>query len=245
MLAQLALHLGAGLHVERRERLVEQQRRRLAGQRAGERDALRLAAGELPRMAPGELGQRRAARATSRQPPAPRAAVTPRERSPNATLSTTRRCGNSRWSWNTTPSARAARAATNTPAGRCRRAPDRRAGSRPPSSASSPATARSSVDLPAPFGPSTASTSPGSTVTATSARTRRATRTSSCSRSTPSACAPERHRVQVKDPAATRRFHAVPSRRARPASLNRDEHQDHDATNISGRLSATASSGWC
>ena len=43
--AQLLAHLG----VERAERLVEQQHARLDGQRAGERDALALAAGELAR----------------------------------------------------------------------------------------------------------------------------------------------------------------------------------------------------
>src|SRR6185437_12325946 len=42
---------GAQLGVEVRQRLVEQQRGRLAHQRAGERDALTLAAGELARLA--------------------------------------------------------------------------------------------------------------------------------------------------------------------------------------------------
>ena len=44
--AQLQLHRFAQLQVERRERLVEQQHLGPADQRAGERDALRLAAGE-------------------------------------------------------------------------------------------------------------------------------------------------------------------------------------------------------
>ena len=43
------------LRVERRERLVEQQHRRLDRQRAGDRDALLLAAGELVRVAVGGL----------------------------------------------------------------------------------------------------------------------------------------------------------------------------------------------
>ena len=43
LVAQLGAHLG----VERRQRLVEQQHRRLDGQRPGQRDPLLLAAGEL------------------------------------------------------------------------------------------------------------------------------------------------------------------------------------------------------
>ena len=46
---QLELHLLAQLHVERSERLVEQERRRPVDERAGERDPLLLAAGELAR----------------------------------------------------------------------------------------------------------------------------------------------------------------------------------------------------
>ena len=48
--AQLLAHLG----VERAERLVEQQHLGLDGQRAGQRDALALAAGELGREAVGQ-----------------------------------------------------------------------------------------------------------------------------------------------------------------------------------------------
>jgi hypothetical protein len=53
--AQFDLHLVAQLGVERAERLVEQQHRRLDHQRAGQRHALALAAGQLTRIA---LGQR-------------------------------------------------------------------------------------------------------------------------------------------------------------------------------------------
>ncbi len=49
--AQLYAHLGAQLGVEVGQRLVEQQQLRLGGQRAGNRDALLLAAGELVRVA--------------------------------------------------------------------------------------------------------------------------------------------------------------------------------------------------
>ena len=48
---QLELHLLAQLQVERAERLVEQQHARLVDDRARERDALALAAGELDRPA--------------------------------------------------------------------------------------------------------------------------------------------------------------------------------------------------
>ena len=45
------LEIGAGLRVDRRERLVHQQDLRLVGQRAGDRHALLHPAGELPRVA--------------------------------------------------------------------------------------------------------------------------------------------------------------------------------------------------
>jgi ABC-type proline/glycine betaine transport system ATPase subunit len=49
-------HVEAEILVERAERLVEQQHLRIDGQAARERDALLLAAGELARLALGELG---------------------------------------------------------------------------------------------------------------------------------------------------------------------------------------------
>ena len=49
--AQLDLHLLAQLLVERAQRLVQQQHLRLADQRAGQGDALPLAAGQLMRRA--------------------------------------------------------------------------------------------------------------------------------------------------------------------------------------------------
>ena len=48
---ELELQLPAQAQVERAERLVEQQRPRPVDERAGERDALLLAAGELRRLA--------------------------------------------------------------------------------------------------------------------------------------------------------------------------------------------------
>ena len=68
--AQLVLQAGAGDRVERAERLVHQQQRRVGGERAGEPDALALAARELGRVAlrvarlePDELEQLGRARA--------------------------------------------------------------------------------------------------------------------------------------------------------------------------------------
>ena len=51
---QLGLHLLAELEVERAERLVEQEHLRAVDDRAGERDPLALAAGELRRLAAAE-----------------------------------------------------------------------------------------------------------------------------------------------------------------------------------------------
>ena len=56
-LAQPAAQLLAHLGVERAEGLVEQQHPRLDRERAGERDALALAAGELAGIAPGEAAE--------------------------------------------------------------------------------------------------------------------------------------------------------------------------------------------
>ena len=54
---QELLHLGAGLAVERAEGLVHQQDLGIVGERAGDRDALHHAAGELLRLGLG--GRRR------------------------------------------------------------------------------------------------------------------------------------------------------------------------------------------
>ena len=93
-LHQLELRLLAQLLVERRERLVEQQHARTLDQRARERDALALAAGELVRLARAKPSSR-----TSASISATRAAISafgsPSCLSPNATLPATVRCGNS------------------------------------------------------------------------------------------------------------------------------------------------------
>ncbi len=54
---ELELHRVPQLEVEGAERLVEQQRARVVDQRAGQRDALLLAAGQLTRLALGEVGE--------------------------------------------------------------------------------------------------------------------------------------------------------------------------------------------
>ncbi len=53
--AQLAAQLHPDAGIERRHRLVEQQHFGIGGERAGQRDALLLAAGKLVRIAPGEM----------------------------------------------------------------------------------------------------------------------------------------------------------------------------------------------
>ena len=64
---QLDLHLLAELAVEGAERLVEQQHRRAVHQRPGERDALLLAARQLPRLALGQLASSSPSRAPRRR----------------------------------------------------------------------------------------------------------------------------------------------------------------------------------
>ena len=81
----------------------------------------------------------------------------------------------------------------------------RRRGERPRSMGRSPATQRSSVDLPAPFGPRMATSSPGSTASSTSSRTRATGRRGAC-RLMPSTAA---------EP-------------AEPAVAQRDEHGERD-----------------
>ena len=99
---ELVLQLGAHDRVDRAERLVHQQHRRVGGEGAGHPDALLLAAAELRRVA---LGDRRAepdeveqlhrplARAVRRSQPSRRGTV--------VTLSTTVRWGNSPACWMT------------------------------------------------------------------------------------------------------------------------------------------------
>ena len=93
-LHQLEPRVFAQLPVERRQRLVEQQHPRPLGERARERDALALAAGELVRLAGAE-----AVELDQRQHLATRASISavgmPSCLSPKAMLPSTVRCGNS------------------------------------------------------------------------------------------------------------------------------------------------------
>ena len=92
---QLELHLAAQLEVERRERLVEQQRARVVHERARERDALALAAGELARLALGEVAEPHDVEHLAHAPLELGRARIARMRGPKATLSNTERCGKS------------------------------------------------------------------------------------------------------------------------------------------------------
>ena len=88
------LHLLAQLQVERAERLVEQQHRRLVDDRARERDALALAARELHGLAIAETGQTHALEHLLRACAA-LAARHPFTRKPYSTFSGTVMCGKS------------------------------------------------------------------------------------------------------------------------------------------------------
>ncbi len=151
--------LRAGAHVERRGRLVEQQQSRFVDQGSRERDALCLAARELVR--PGvragrrepEPGQELARAIAGDGPilaPAP-ATGTRRSRS--------RRGGGTAGRPGTRPRPAVARPASTARPPR-RPTSRRRATIRPSSGSSRPARQSTTVDLPAPFGPRSATVSP-------------------------------------------------------------------------------------
>ena len=152
---QLVLQPLAGHLVERAERLVHQQQRRVYGQRPRDRDPLLHAAGELGRVVPGELAQPDQVEHLPR--PVPPLAPGRRRAAPAAA----RRC--------------AAPCATRRgrPAGRRCRTPGRAGPAGPACRRPSPcrsvggirsATSRSSVDLPQPDGPISETNWPRSTV---------------------------------------------------------------------------------
>ena len=172
VLAQEAADVDARARVERGHRLVEQQHLRLRGQHPGQRDPLRLPSRELGRRPAGEVAEPQAREPRDRLGAGlrPRGAGRPRSEGDVVAHVEVREepvvleddtdgallggqvgpWSHQTWSPTTTD---------------------------PPASGSRPAIARSSVVLPAPLGPSTASTSPGSTVkaTATSKSPRRTT----------------------------------------------------------------------
>ena len=90
LLPQLQPHLG----VQRGQRLVEQQHPRLDGQRAGQRDPLLLAAGQLVRVLAGLLGQPDHVQQLAGPALALGAATSSRIRSPKPTLSSADMFGN-------------------------------------------------------------------------------------------------------------------------------------------------------
>ena len=173
--ADRAHDLGLGGAVEAGGRLVEQQQRRVAQERAGEREPLALA-GRQPGAVVAEprLQARRAAR-RSRPPGARRRARArpPRRARPGGRVRTlsaivpANRCGRcgTQASW----ACQAARSSSR------RSVPPTRTA--PAVGVASPSSTRSSVDFPHPLGPAIATTSPGSTVSDSAVeRRRRATR---------------------------------------------------------------------
>ena len=93
---ELGLHVEAGARVEGRERLVEQQQRRVARQRPGQRDPLRLPPGQVGGPAARQIGQPEPGQPVGGDGRAAGARPSPRARGENATLSSTLRCGKSR-----------------------------------------------------------------------------------------------------------------------------------------------------
>ena len=135
---QLGLQDHPVLRVERRERLVHQQHRRVGHEGARDGAALPHAAGELVRIVPPEF---READELERglDPRAASAAGTPRVIRPKPTLASTLIQGNRPLSWNTMAFSTAQPGASTLML--------------PPVWWSSPARMRSSVDLPQPLGP--------------------------------------------------------------------------------------------
>ena len=147
--------LAAGRLVEIAGRLVGDQDRRIRRERAGERDALLLAAGELGRIvvepvAQADRGKLRAARSNASGAPA--------SSSGTATFSSAVMVG-IRWNdWNTMPTWRPRKRASASSSSRPRSSPA--TATVPVSGRSSPAATISRVDLPEPDGPTRPTASP-------------------------------------------------------------------------------------
>ena len=156
-LAQPAAQLAAHLRVERAERLVEQQHLRLDRQRAGQRDALALAAGELARDSASPA--RRAARGRAVPSARRRISRLGGPRRARAAPSGRSRCSR-RPSCAGTARSAGRRSRHCAPARSSARRPRRRNRCAPLVGRSSPAIRRSSVVLPEPEGPSSAISSP-------------------------------------------------------------------------------------
>ena len=92
---ELDLQLLAQAQVERAERLVEEQRARPVDERAGERHALLLAAGQLGRLALAEVAELDEVERLVRCALRTSSLLTLRRSRPNETFFSTLRCGNS------------------------------------------------------------------------------------------------------------------------------------------------------
>ena len=158
-LAQPRARFLAQLGVEVGQRLVHQHDRRVVNQRACDRDALLLSAGELMRQAlrqraQAEIGQRLIDALIDLAARESRAGAARRRRSRRpCDAATARTTGTPARDCASRPACRCRR--------RCRRARYRRSRCCPRLGCSSPATERSSVVLPLPDAPSSATTSPG------------------------------------------------------------------------------------
>jgi hypothetical protein len=152
-LADLLPHAAAQLRVEVRQRLVEEQHRRLEHERARDRDALLLAARELGGQS--RLEPREAEHRELRVRELLRLRLVHAHRHRAVSTFPAIMCGNSAYDWNTMLTLRsfAARSVTSVSPIKMR----------PPDTDSSPATIRSVVVLPQPEGPSSVTSSAGST----------------------------------------------------------------------------------
>ena len=162
VLPQLGPHLHRGAGVQGGERLVEQQQLGAGGESADQRDPLGLPAGQRPGPARRLGGQPDRLQPARGLRPGDAAGPSPRARRPNATFSSARQVVEQQVVLEDHADRAFARRAGTASAVRPRRR--RPGGSARRSSGSSPASARSAVVLPAPLGPSSATTSPGATV---------------------------------------------------------------------------------
>ncbi len=149
---QVVVELEAGDLVERRERLVHQQQRRLGDQRARDRDAHLHAAGQLARIGVARSRRARPARSAAATRAAGVGAAAPAQLERQPTLRATVAHGISVGSWNTKPIS-----PCRAPA--CAAAPGH--STVPRVGSLRPAIMRSAVDLPQPDGPSSETNSPG------------------------------------------------------------------------------------
>src|SRR5450631_3228033 len=169
-------HLIDQFRIERRGRLIEQQHARVRGNGARNRNALLLAAGQMPRQRAGTVAEADAFEQFSRAPVGVRPRNAGTQRNGPATFSSAVRWPNRLNCWNTMPTPTMARSLARS-RGESGLPSSRKPMRRPPTltvPASQPSRwliHRSSVLLPDPLGPSNATTSPSRTVISTPAST--------------------------------------------------------------------------